>query len=90
LAIDEYSKNSNVKVYPNPSVDIITFEIANSRNENLTLSIYSLTGQLITTIETSKNTVTINNEHIGRGLYLYHIQSTTDGKLIGQGKFIIQ
>lgn len=90
LAIDEYSKNSNVKVYPNPSVDNITFEIANSRNENLTLSIYSLTGQLITIIETSKNIVTINNEHIGRGLYLYHIQSTTDGKLIGQGKFIIQ
>ena len=82
--------NINIKVYPNPSADNVTIEITSSKNANRTLTIYNSTGQLIKTIKTNKNIVTIDNEHISSGLYFYQIQSTVDKIEIGQGKFIIQ
>lgn len=78
------------KIYPNPATENITIEIADSKNENFTLTIYSLTGQLIKTIETNKNIVTIDNNNITSGLYFYQIHRANDKRLIGQGKLIIQ
>lgn len=87
--IDQFD-NEKVKIYPNPSTENFMIEFTDGKNENRTLTIYNSTGQLIKTIKTNKNIVTIDNEHITSGLYFYQIQRATDKRLIGQGKFIIQ
>ena len=90
VSVTQNRKIANVKVYPNPSSDYITVELPNNNSENRKLTIYNSTGQLIKSIDINKNIVTINGKNITSGLYFYKIQNTTDKRLIGQGKFIIQ
>jgi len=90
VSVTQNRKISNVKVYPNPSSDYITVELPNNNSENRKLTIYNSTGQLIKFIDINKNIVTINGKNITSGLYFYQIQNTTDKRLMGQGKFIIQ
>ncbi len=80
--------NTNIKVYPNPSTEKITIEISDRKIENRTLKIYNLTGQLTKTVETKENIITVDNDDITSGLYFYQIQTSTDQKILGRGKFI--
>ena len=83
-------KKIDIKVYPNPSQERISFEIIDGQNENYWLTVHNSSGQLIKTIKTHTNTITFNHRDIESGLYYYQIQSITSLEIIGQGKFVIE
>ncbi|MBN4051324.1 T9SS type A sorting domain-containing protein [bacterium AH-315-M05] len=87
--IDQFDSDL-IKIYPNPSKETTTIEIMGSNNENRRLTVYNSTGQIIKTIQTANNILTIDNRSIASGLYYYQIQKATDKKTIGQGKFIVE
>lgn len=78
----------DIKIYPNPSKDKITFKIDDSKHENHKITIYNTTGQILKTPETNEKTFSIDNSDISKGLYFYQVQRMADEKIIGHGKFI--
>lgn len=71
LAVNDVAKNNaEVKVYPNPVKDILN--INTDKNIN-SIEIFSLTGQLIKTID--NNTKQINVSDLKKGIYLLRVKS---------------
>jgi hypothetical protein len=68
---------SQIKVYPNPATDQITIELG-AYNE-ATIQLFSITGQLITSIECDNHIYSINCSFISNGVYFLKIQ-TNKGK----------
>ncbi len=87
--IDENIKN-NVKVYPNPSSDKVTIEIAEDITETCIFTLYNSTGQRIESIQTSNPKITLNNNHYATGVYFFKIQNAASYHIIGQGKILIE
>ncbi len=88
-AKDVISPSYNIHVYPNPSSDNITMELIDSKKENRIWTLYTSTGQVIKTIKTTENIITIDVEDFASGIYFYHIQRSSDNRTIGQGKIMI-
>ena len=64
-------KNSNIKIYPNPTNDIINIEGLN-KNENNTIQIFDVQGKLvITKIITEKGTIDLSE--LNKGVYVIKI-----------------
>ena len=60
-AIQETDKELlQVKIYPNPASDFLFLDIENSKDPNIQISIYDISGKLI-----SKETYVAQNNHIG-------------------------
>lgn len=79
-SIENFNKNY-VVVYPNPTTGILNF----SRVEGvLKVSVYNSYGQLMFAQQLA-NDKTIQVDHLGKGIYLYQIE--TGGKMIN-GRFI--
>ncbi|WP_294823540.1 T9SS type A sorting domain-containing protein [uncultured Flavobacterium sp.] len=72
---------SNVKLYPNPAISLVTLDMGNETLSKAT--IYSLTGRKV--IES--NSKAINIESLSAGVYLVHIQS---GDKLAVKKLIIE
>ena len=72
--IDEY-KNNVIKVYPNPSTDIVNIS---SRSNITSVSIYNYTGQLMVTSKLDDNAFQFNAENYTAGVYTIMIE-TEDG-----------
>lgn len=95
----------NVKVVPNPYLSSSMFnETEHQRrvrftnlSESCTIKIYTLTGELVTTLNhnslTSGNKFwdmrTINNQEVGPGLYIYHVLNSSNKNEQYIGKFAI-
>lgn len=69
--------NSTIKIFPNPTIDIIYIEVEGKLNYNVSLS--DLEGQLI---QTSINSSQINIEAIPQGTYLLQIEDFKTGQRI--------
>lgn len=72
-------------VYPNPANEEVVFE--QSINENGTLNIYSITGELIKTIILNELKVRIDITTLNKGLYLYNTINN-EGNITSKGKFV--
>lgn len=70
VSIDE-SNEMNVLVYPNPAKEFVTIEV----NETGQLSLFSISGELITQKELFKGANRLSVDHFSKGLYLAKVKS---------------
>ncbi|HYV92045.1 MAG TPA: T9SS type A sorting domain-containing protein [Chitinophagales bacterium] len=91
LIVDENSITVNyVKIFPNPTNEIITFEInPPSNQEQFVLTIYNSSFQIVEEKKlTDKNyQLDINKHSLASGTYLFDLR--TDRKVFQTGKFVI-
>lgn len=71
LGVDDVNKADNLTIYPNPSTGVFTIEL-NSNAKNISYSVYSLEGKLI-----SQNNVNHNGGKFSQKLNLSHLPSGT-------------
>jgi hypothetical protein len=64
-----YTPSQNVKVYPNPTTGIVKVENA----ENATISVYTLTGSLVKTIESNAVNTSFDLTGLAKGTYLVKV-----------------
>lgn len=82
IAINE----KDVKVFPNPANDFVTFQIDGLENGNVVIS--SITGQEV--VNTSLNGVTkVDVSALNNGVYIYKI-TNSNGELVKTSKLVIQ
>ena len=83
---DEKSGEQNsISVYPNPSTDLITFELE-EMYDDLELEVYDITGRLLITEEFANEKIVLSKNALNEGMYFYSIKSK--GKQLTSGKFI--
>ncbi|MBL1222357.1 choice-of-anchor J domain-containing protein [Chryseobacterium sp. L7] len=70
LGVDDVTRNAGVKVYPNPVKDVLNIS---TDKKIRSIEIFSLTGQLIKTLE--KDTKQVNVSDLKKGVYLLRIKS---------------
>lgn len=81
------SENITFSLYPNPASDIVTLNIDNMNNTDLTLNIYNVTGTLVKSEMLKQNQQQINTGNLNNGIYMIEIKSeewTEKQKLIIQ------
>lgn len=77
-------------VYPNPFSTSATLALNNTLEGDITIKIYTLTGQLVKeVVRSADNIVTIDREGLSEGFYLYSISTTNDNRTLN-GKFVIK
>ncbi len=88
--INEMSTNSNLKLYPNPSNDVINFEFLTSQNDNGSLIITDLSGKIIEKREINPTSLSgrIDVSLYSKGIYFFEYTSTTNQKITQ--KFIVK
>lgn len=72
-------------VYPNPASETTTIRFENSKNSVFVFNLYNITGQVVKTIETNSNELTIDLSEIAAGIFTYNLSNgveRTSGKLI--------
>lgn len=76
-----------VKLYPNPAVSYINFELKDNARKMLTLQIYNgILGKKMFEFRISEDRFTLNLNEFSRGLYIYHL-ADLNGKILESGKF---
>jgi OmpA-OmpF porin, OOP family len=75
-----------IKIYPNPAQDFVTIETPNY-NTQTQLSIYSLTGQLISQKQITRADQNIAITELGNGMYIFIVQS--GDRVIGRQRVVI-
>jgi hypothetical protein len=87
--IVDFTVNKVTGIYPQPFHNRATIEIDNSQNENFTLVIYNIYGQLVREINNiTTDKVTIERQDLKSGMYFFRL--TAEGNLLGMGKMIIE
>jgi hypothetical protein len=76
---------SNVSVYPNPALTSSSIDIDLIQNDNITVNVMSVTGQVVFTqtindAVAGKHVVNMNTENWANGVYNIHV-STTEGSV---------
>ena len=69
------SENKAFSLYPNPASDIVTLNIENTNNSDLTMNIYNLMGALVKSEKLKQNQQQINVGDLGNGIYMVEIKS---------------
>jgi hypothetical protein len=82
--------NSGIIVYPNPAKDKVTIEVPDSKHQQLEMSIFNSTGQQVMSFLSSGHIFSLENPGRSDGIYYYRIVSTTERKLIGEGKIVFE
>ena len=72
---DSFEKQKELSIYPNPASDFITLNTENINNENRTLTIYNIVGELVRSETLSQNQQKINVEDLNNGIYMLEIKS---------------
>jgi len=72
---DQTVKNTFFNLYPNPASDIVTLNIENKNNADLTLNIYAIAGTLVKSEILKQNNRQINIKDLCNGIYMVEIKS---------------
>lgn len=78
----------NVIFYPNPAVNLVSFELKSKSNFHFKIQVFSSNGRLLQENKGINGNYQLNTENLNSGLYLVQIKS--NNQLIGKGKLIIQ
>lgn len=84
-SISDYTKNNDIKLFPNPSISDITITLKNTNSK--ILNILDVTGKIVFTTTTNKSSVNIDISTLNTGNYILQsiddntISSTTFTKL---------
>ncbi len=85
VGIDELPENP-VRIYPNPAQDFVSIDIPGNY-QNPQLSIYNLTGQLISQKQLIQPTTQIPISELGNGMYIFVIRN--GDKVIGRQRVVV-
>jgi len=89
LAVKEISDNTNITVYPNPSVNgIFNFSIPNG-NGSYQVNVYNVLGQEVNTSVINTPNSAINIGAQAKGIYIYKL-ITQEGALVSTGRLVVQ
>jgi uncharacterized repeat protein (TIGR01451 family) len=72
LGIEEIASENSIKIYPNPTRDILRVEADNTLH---TVAIYDLNGRLITSISDQGSAYQFNTSNLEGGIYLIRIRT---------------
>lgn len=84
--IEEYSKNSTISVFPNPSTGLFTLKLNTTDDSNI--EIINMLGQTVYAEKVLGENPTINLQHLPNGMYSAKISK--NGKALSTAKIIIQ
>jgi hypothetical protein len=87
VGVYEVFSGVSVKTYPNPTTDVVNFDI--DSDENLTISIFALDGSLVKTVAKTSTLTSVSLNDMDKGSYIYKI-SKLNGNTVKTGKFIKQ
>lgn len=82
---------AGIKAYPNPFSQSTTFDIpAGLLNDNLTLTMYDITGKQVSEYDNISHLTSVNiqRDNLQAGMYFYRF--TSNGQPVGTGKIIVQ
>ncbi len=86
IGVGELDDNDLIRFYPNPAYGILNVE--NISGEEITLSIYTLTGQQILENKVQEGKTVLNVNHLNAGIYF--VRYLTESNLLKTGKLIIK
>jgi serine protease AprX len=86
---EDNNELENLRIFPNPTNDLITFHLQNSANKVENVSIYDIQGRLLASQRIAGDHIlaTLDIQSLPSGLYIYHVKS---GDKQWNGKFIKQ
>jgi len=89
--LTELTSNSSLKLYPNPSDDVINFEILLSQNENGIMRITDLSGKIMEerTVNPTSLAGKINVSAYSKGIYFFEFTSSTSNQKVTE-KFCVK
>ena len=90
IGITDNGNEQKVEIYPNPTQGLVNINLGTiSANElkQTRIQVFSLTGELILTVQPKQNLVKLDVEKFAKGTYLIHI---IDGEQSAKEKLIIQ
>lgn len=76
LAIQDINQQMNMQIYPNPSNELLNI-VLNNNKQATTISLYSMQGTKMRTIETKNEFNTMNISALAKGCYILTIQSAS-------------
>lgn len=87
LAAPSAQAEKLIRLYPNPAISYVTFELRDEMKKGLTLQVYNgLLGKKMYESRFPGDRFTLNLNEYSRGLYIYHLIDAS-GKIIESGKF---
>ena len=87
--VDHLADNKiRIKVFPNPFSNATTFEMDPSASEGI-FELFDLNGQVLRREKFENNRFEFQRQDLRTGVFIFKI-STTDGRLIGNGKIVAQ
>jgi hypothetical protein len=60
-------------IYPNPTIDILTFKLLDPGYEDLSLSLWNMTGKLISNKDVVSNETRFNMKNLSAGVYFLRV-----------------
>lgn len=76
-----------IRVYPNPFVNTTTIDLGDSNFSDISLSLFDVTGRLLRREHFASPRFQFDRKGLPSGVYLFRLE--TDGRLIGNGKIIV-
>jgi len=86
IGIGELDAEGLIKIYPNPAYGILNIE--NATGEEITLSIFNMTGQQILENRIQEGKTVLNLDHLDAGVYF--VRYLTESNMLKTGKLIIK
>jgi hypothetical protein len=86
LTANQWLATTNVKLYPNPSADLLYIDINHELTKPLSVSVYTTLGELVITKKYTAaelNYITLNVNELAIGTYKLHITYENISKVIG-------
>jgi len=76
-----------LKLYPNPAVSYVVFELKNTGRKDLSLQVYNgILGKKMIDTKINLDRITLPLNEFTRGIYVYHLVEKS-GKIVESGKF---
>lgn len=75
---------NNLLVSPNPAEDVVSFDFGDATFDNVTISVYDLSGKQVLTSNTSSNAIDFNISDLDSGSYIYTVTSSKGARASGK------
>jgi hypothetical protein len=83
VGVSEFANTTNMNVYPNPSVETVTF-VSNGAHVSV-INILNINGQIIRSAEVTADQTSINVSDLAPGMYFYQALDA-NGTVLEKGK----
>ena len=85
VGVEDEVEKENIKIYPNPSNDLLTLDIGNQKIDEV--SIFTIDGQLIETIAINDQLTPINVSYLQNGIHYCLLKNSN--RVVTRIKFTI-